>query len=72
MRKAWFDYVAKIRKKESRKTKEACSHRKAMSLASESWPKEKLKIQRKIQRDARRAAKTNILKPPALPDQKPE
>ena len=34
-RKEWFKFVAKIKKKKK------STHREAMSLASETWPKEK-------------------------------
>ena len=61
MRRAWFDYVQKVRRKESRKQKlkngAQISHRKAMSIASTTWGKEKLKIERKIAREKRKSAK---------------
>ena len=63
MRKAWFDYVAKIRKTETRKKKTPCSHRQAMAVASQTWPKERLKLQRKIER-GKRKAKTETQKVP--------
>ena len=70
MRKNWFDYVASIRKKESKKSKEPCSHRKAMSVASQSWPSQKLKLQRKVEREKRKAAKVKKTEPvPAHKDQ---
>ena len=63
MRSAWFEYVQKIRKKESRKLKmksgTQISHRKAMAIASTTWGKEKMKIQRKIAREKRKEAKNN-------------
>ena len=65
MRKQWFEYVAKIRKKEQRKTKgKVVSHRDAMKLAAVTWQTEKLKImnrekrlERKAQKDSQKAAK---------------
>ena len=58
MRKEWFDYVRKVRKKMSRgKGTPPCTHRQAMSAASESWPTEKVKIQKRIKRDERKASK---------------
>ena len=68
MRAAWFEYVQKIRKKESRKLKmksgTQISHRKAMAIASQTWGKEKMKIQRKIAREKRKEAKNshNVVK----------
>ena len=58
MRKEWFDYVRKVRKKMSRgKGTPPCTHRQAMSAASESWPPEEVKIQKRIKRDERKASK---------------
>ena len=58
MRSAWFEYVAKVRKKLQRKNKtKIVSHREAMKEASTNWPKEKAKLQRKISREKRKAAK---------------
>ena len=58
MRKEWFDYVRKVRKKMSRgKGTPPCTHRQAMSAASESWPTEKVKIMKRIKRDERKASK---------------
>ena len=57
MRNYWFEFVATIRKRRSRKEKKTVSHREAMQEASKLWPKEKLKIQNKLRREERRAAK---------------
>jgi len=58
MRSAWFEYVAKVRKKLQRKNKtKIVSHREAMKEASINWPKEKAKLQRKIAREKRKAVK---------------
>ena len=52
MRKEWFAYVRKVRKKLSRgKGKEPCTHRAAMSAASETWAAEKQKILRRQKRE---------------------
>ena len=56
MRKLWFEHVAKTRRKLQRKNKEA-THRQAMKEASVTWPKEKVKIQNRIKREARKLAK---------------
>ena len=58
MRKEWFDYVRKVRKKMSRgKGTPPCTHRQAMSAASESWPTEKVKIMKRIKRDEKKVSK---------------
>lgn len=62
MRKLWFEYVSKIRKKVQRKTKKDVSHREAMKLAAQTWPAEKSKILNKLKRDKRKADK--LLKVP--------
>ena len=46
MRQLWFDHVRKTRKKIGTK-KKPCTHRDAMKIASTSWPKIKVKIQKK-------------------------
>ena len=58
MRKEWFGYVRKVRKKMSRgKGTAPCTHRQAMSAASETWPNEKVKIMKRIKREERKAMK---------------
>ena len=57
MRKAWFEYVRKVRVKMSRGQKEKVSHRKAMTQASLTWADEKAKVLRKIKRESRKRAK---------------
>ena len=47
-RKIWFEYVRKIKKRKK------CTHKEAMSFASETWPAEKQKIQRKQDREDRK------------------
>ena len=56
MRKLWFEHVGKTRRKLQRKDKKA-THRQAMKEASISWPKEKVRIQNRIKREARKLAK---------------
>jgi hypothetical protein len=59
MRRTWFDYVAKIRKKGNR-GKKTMGHAEAMKLASKTWPKEKKRLERKLIRDK----KLSDAKPP--------
>ena len=56
LRQLWFDHVRKTRKKHSTK-KAPVSHREAMSMASESWPAIKARIEKKRARDAKRKAR---------------
>ena len=60
MRSAWFEYVAKVRKKLQRNNKKkTVSHKEAMKVASVNWPKEKVKLQRKIAREKKKQEKLN-------------
>ena len=59
MRRMWFDYVAKIRKKGNR-GKKTMGHSEAMKIASKTWPKEKKRLERKLRRDK----KISVAKPP--------
>ena len=69
LRKEWFLYVSKTRKKMSRGCKEQVSHREAMKKASESWPKEKEKLLRRIKREKKReAVKKHTGKKPDAPN----
>ena len=73
MRRNWFAHVAAVRKKEARKSQDKkCTHRRAMALASESWPKQKLKLQRKFEREKRKVAKTKIVVEPESKNQEPK
>ena len=54
MRKHWFEYVRKTRKKMARGKKDPVSHRDAMKQASQSWAAEKAKIVKRIAREARK------------------
>ena len=55
MRVHWFDHVRKIRKKLTRETKLAVTHREAMQKASVSWPEIKEKLLRKKAQQKREA-----------------
>ena len=57
MRKKWFEFVAVVRKRLSRKLKRDVTHREAMKEASGLWPKEKVKILNKIKRERRKQEK---------------
>ena len=57
MRKAWFEYVRKTRAKMSRAQKTQVSHRNAMQEASKTWAEEKVKLERRNKREARKALK---------------
>ena len=65
MRKEWFCYVSKTRKKmqRGRKGKDPISHRAAMKEACKSWPKEKAKILNRLKREERKRAKEIAAKP---------
>ena len=69
LRKEWFLFVGKTRKKMSRGCKVQVSHREAMKKASEKWPKEKEKILRRIKREEKsKNVKTHPGKKPKAPD----
>lgn len=55
MRSAWFDHVKKTREKESRVQKTNVTHREAMKLASQTWPTIKAKLQKKLEREKKKA-----------------
>ena len=55
-RKEWFNWVGKERKRLQRKNKTA-THKQAMAAASITWPKQKAKIKRKADREARKSRK---------------
>ena len=57
MRKEWFNFVRKTRTKMSRASKTNVSHREAMKAASAEWPKEKLKVLKRLKREAKREAR---------------
>ena len=53
-RTQWFEYVKEVRRKQSKKQKKNLTHREAMNLASVSWPAQKLKIKKKLERAERK------------------
>ena len=57
MRKKWFEFVATVRRRLTRKRKENVTHRDAMKEAALLWPKEKTKLLNRIKREERRALK---------------
>ena len=59
MRKEWFAFVRKTRARMKRATKTEVSHRDAMKHASTLWQAEKVKVLRRIKRDARKRAKAD-------------
>ncbi len=66
MRKNWFDYVAKIKKKNNRGSK-TMTHSEAMKEASKTWPKEKKRIERRLKK-----CQKSELKPPKQNNQELE
>ena len=67
MRKEWFLWVSKTRKKLQRGNKEPVTHRASMKAAALTWGKEKLKILNRRKREERKrikeAAKTKVIPP---------
>ena len=57
LRKEWFKWVAKTRKKMQRGNKETVAHRDAMKAASVGWAAEKAKILRRQKREAKKNAR---------------
>ena len=55
-RKNWFEYVRKVKRKSK------CSHKEAMSLASQTWPQEKAKQQRKLERELKKKQRDEKVK----------
>ena len=70
MRRAWTDYIAKIRKKGNR-GKNTMSHREAMKLASQSWPKEKAKIARRLKRESKQNKQKSVVDTLSQKNQEP-
>lgn len=54
MRSAWLEHVATTRKKGNR-GKKTMTHREAMRAASLTWEKTKKKLERKINREKKKA-----------------
>jgi len=72
MRREWFLYVAKTRKKMARGKKGPVTHRSAMKEAALSWGKEKAKLLNREKREQRRLAKegpSKAIEPPAVPQE---
>lgn len=67
MRKEWFCWVAKTRKKIQRATKKPVTHRQAMKAAALTWSKEKLKILNRIKREHRKRVREGLLSETAKP-----
>ena len=66
LRKEWFNWVAKTRKKMVRVEKKPVTHRAAMKAAALTWGKEKLKILNRRKREERKKLKdANKIKPPS-------
>ena len=66
LRKLWFEWVAKTRKKMARTEKKPVTHRTAMKAAALTWGKEKLKILNRRKREERKKVKeANKSKPPS-------
>ena len=63
MRKRWFEFVAVVRKRLTRKLKKQVTHREAMKEASVLWPKEKAKILNKLKRERRKQEKLQTVNP---------
>ena len=59
MRRAWMEYVGKVRKKGNRGAN-TMSHREALKAAAVTWPKEKAKLIRKQKRAAKKKAEPSI------------
>ena len=60
LRSEWFDYVRKVRKKNSKRDK-PCSHTEAMKIASASWAAVKLKLEKKRKREEKKQEKTKLV-----------
>ena len=56
MRKAWSNHVNETYRKTKKKNKDI-TRREAMKLASETWPKEKAKLERKRKREEKKVNK---------------
>ncbi len=59
MRHHWFKHVAKTRKKLTKARKEPCSHREAMREASTTWAPIKERLQKRVQRAKKKAARNS-------------
>ena len=59
LRSEWFDYVRKVRKKNSKRDK-PCSHTEAMKIASQTWPAVKLKLEKRRKREEKKREKEGV------------
>ena len=57
MRVQWFEHVRKTRKQLVRDRKEPVTHQEAMRQASTTWGSKKLKIEKRQQREKKKAEK---------------
>ena len=60
LRSEWFDYVRKVRKKNSKRDK-PCSHTEAMKIASQTWPAVKLKLEKRRKREEKKREKEELV-----------
>ena len=59
LRREWFDYVKKVRKKNTKRDK-PCSHTEAMKIASATWPQVKLRLEKKRKREQKKQDKEKL------------
>ena len=59
MRHHWFNHVAKTRKKLTKARKQPVSHREAMREASTTWAPIKERLQKKLARAKKKAARNS-------------
>ena len=71
MRSAWFEHVAKTRKKLTRVRKVSVSHREAMAVASTTWEVEKKKILRRQAREEKKQKRAKKVQPVVQKNIKP-
>lgn len=65
MRSEWQAHVKRTQEKLNRRKKKdetRVGWRESMKIASESWPKEKLKLERKRKREQKKAMKESVKK----------
>jgi hypothetical protein len=57
MRNYWFEHVRKTRKKLSKGKDKPATHREAMTQASATWPENREKLKKKLEREQKRLDK---------------
>ena len=57
MRHYWFEHVRKTRKKLSKGKDIPATHREAMTQASATWPENRVKLKKKLEREQKRLDK---------------